>query len=144
MKQYSLLDSIHAPADVRALQEEELPKLCQEVRNFLIDSVSRTGGHLASNLGVVELTVALHRVFSLPDDKIVFDVGHQSYTHKLLTGRKDGFARLRKIGGISGFPRPAESRMTRSLRGTPPIRFQRRLVLRKLLCCKRVRIIPLP
>lgn len=109
MKQYSLLDSIHAPADVRALQEEELPKLCQEVRNFLIDSVSRTGGHLASNLGVVELTVALHRVFSLPDDKIVFDVGHQSYTHKLLTGRKDGFARLRKIGGISGFPRPAES-----------------------------------
>lgn len=109
MKQYSLLDSIHAPADVRALQEEELPKLCQEVRDFLIDSVSRTGGHLASNLGVVELTVALHRVFSLPDDKIVFDVGHQSYTHKLLTGRKDGFARLRKIGGISGFPRPAES-----------------------------------
>lgn len=109
MKQYSLLDSIHSPADVRALQEEELPKLCQEVRNFLIDSVSRTGGHLASNLGVVELTVALHRVFSLPDDKIVFDVGHQSYTHKLLTGRKDGFARLRKIGGISGFPRPAES-----------------------------------
>lgn len=109
MKQYPLLDSIHAPADVRALQEDELPALCQEIRDFLIDSVSRTGGHLASNLGVVELTVALHRVFSLPDDKIVFDVGHQSYTHKLLTGRKEGFARLRKIGGISGFPRPAES-----------------------------------
>lgn len=109
MKQYSLLDTIHTPSDVRALQEDELPTLCREVRDFLIDSVSKTGGHLASNLGVVELTVALHYVFSLPDDKIVFDVGHQSYTHKLLTGRKEGFARLRKIGGISGFPRPAES-----------------------------------
>lgn len=109
MKQYPLLNTIHRPADVRALQEDELPALCREVRDFLIDSVSKTGGHLASNLGVVELTVALHYVFSLPDDKIVFDVGHQSYTHKLLTGRKEGFARLRKTGGISGFPRPAES-----------------------------------
>ena len=109
MKQYALLDGIRSPSDVQALREDELPALCEEIRSFLIDTVKKTGGHLASNLGVVELTVVLHRVFSLPEDRIVFDVGHQAYTHKLLTGRKGGFERLRQIGGISGFPRPTES-----------------------------------
>ena len=97
------------PDIVKQLSLEEKKQLCEEIRAFLIDSVSRTGGHLASNLGTVELTVALHSVFSTPEDKIVFDVGHQSYTHKLLTGRKEGFSGLRSKGGISGFPRSSES-----------------------------------
>lgn len=105
----ALLDTIHSPKDVKRLSPEQLEQLCGEVRAFLIDSVSRTGGHLSSNLGTIELTVALHRVFTTPKDKIVWDVGHQCYTHKLLTGRREGFARLRKADGISGFPCPAES-----------------------------------
>ena len=104
-----LLDSIKGPEDVKRLREEQVTALCGEIRRFLVDSVLRTGGHLASNLGAVELTVALHRVLHSPQDKIVFDVGHQCYTHKLLTGRKAGFARLRQRDGISGFPNPRES-----------------------------------
>ena len=106
---YQLLDRIHNPAELKKLLPEQLPLLCQEIREFLIQSVSHTGGHLASNLGTVELTVALHYVLNTPQDKFVFDVGHQCYTHKLLTGRRDGFARLRHEGGLSGFPSPAES-----------------------------------
>lgn len=109
MRDTSLLDTIQSPQDVKRLLPEELAPLCEEVRAFLIDSVSKTGGHLSSNLGTIELTVALHRVFTTPRDAIVWDVGHQSYTHKLLTGRREGFARLRMADGISGFPCPAES-----------------------------------
>lgn len=105
----SLLERIQAPGDVKLLQENDLPQLCEEIRQFLIQSVSSTGGHLSSNLGVVELTVALHRALDLPQDKLLFDVGHQCYTHKLLTGRRDGFAALRQKEGISGFPSPRES-----------------------------------
>ena len=106
---YPLLDRMQAPGDVKLLAENELPRLCEEIRRFLIRSVSSTGGHLSSNLGVVELTVALHRTLDLPQDKLLFDVGHQCYTHKLLTGRRAGFAALRQKDGISGFPNPAES-----------------------------------
>ncbi len=104
----ALLDSIHGPNDVRALSPIELPLLAEELRDFLIDSVSRSGGHLGPNLGVVELTIALHRVFDSPEDTIVFDTGHQAYVHKLLTGRRD-FSRLRARGGVSGYPNRAES-----------------------------------
>lgn len=106
---YPLLERIQAPGDVKLLAEKDLPQLCEEIRQFLIQSVSSTGGHLSSNLGVVELTVALHRMLDLPQDKILFDVGHQCYTHKLLTGRRAGFAQLRQKEGISGFPNPKES-----------------------------------
>ena len=106
---YPLLERIQAPGDVKLLQESDLPQLCEEIRQFLIQSVTSTGGHLSSNLGVVELTVALHRTLDLPQDKILFDVGHQCYTHKLLTGRRAGFAALRQKEGISGFPNPKES-----------------------------------
>jgi 1-deoxy-D-xylulose-5-phosphate synthase len=105
----SLLDSIASPADLRKLDPSELPQLADELRTFLIDSVSRTGGHLSSNLGTVELTVALHYVFNTPEDRIVWDVGHQTYAHKVLTGRRDGMASLRQYHGISGFPRRSES-----------------------------------
>ena len=106
---YPLLDQIKQAGDVKRLALRDLPALCAEVRNFLIESVSATGGHLSSNLGVVELTVALHRALDLPQDKILFDVGHQCYTHKLLTGRRAGFAGLRGKDGLSGFPSPKES-----------------------------------
>ncbi len=104
----SLLDNIHGPEDVRALPPEALDELCREIRRFLIGSLSEHGGHLASNLGSVELTVALHRVYDTSRDRLVFDVGHQCYTHKLLTGRKD-FSAFREMGGLAGFPRPYES-----------------------------------
>lgn len=104
-----ILNRISSPADVKALPESELPALCTELRNFLVQSVSRTGGHLASNLGAVELTVALHRVFDTAVDRLVFDVGHQSYVHKILTGRREQFGTLRQYGGLSGFPKPTES-----------------------------------
>ncbi|MBQ4153408.1 MAG: 1-deoxy-D-xylulose-5-phosphate synthase, partial [Oscillospiraceae bacterium] len=94
---------------MKSLSLPELTQLCEEIRSYLVKTVSVTGGHLASNLGVVELTVALHKVFDLPNDKIIWDVGHQSYTHKLLTGRRDAFSTLRQKDGISGFPRPSES-----------------------------------
>lgn len=105
----SILENIHSHADLTGLPQERLPELCGEVRQFLIESLSHTGGHLASNLGTVELSVVLDRVYDPWKDRIVFDVGHQCYTHKLLTGRMDGFARLRHSGGISGFPKPSES-----------------------------------
>ena len=104
-----ILDRIHSPEDLRALDGSELPLLCDELRGFLVTQVSRTGGHLASNLGVVELTVAIHRVFDTARDRLVFDVGHQCYVHKILTGRADRFPTLRQLGGISGFPKPCES-----------------------------------
>lgn len=104
-----LLESIHSPADVRALPDGQLPQLCQELREFLVGSVSETGGHLASNLGIVELTVAIHRVFDTSADRLVFDVGHQCYVHKALTGRRELFSTLRQFGGLSGFPKPRES-----------------------------------
>ncbi|MFD0485421.1 1-deoxy-D-xylulose-5-phosphate synthase [Kineococcus sp. GCM10028916] len=103
-----LLETIKGPEDLKALPAEDLPALAQEVRDFLVAAVSRTGGHLGPNLGVVELTIGLHRVFDSPRDRLVFDTGHQSYVHKLLTGRQD-FARLREAGGLSGYPSRAES-----------------------------------
>ncbi len=106
---YKYLDSVSSPADVRKLSNAEIKSLAGEIRAFLIDSVSKTGGHLASNLGVVELTLALYRVFDAPRDKIIFDVGHQSYVSKIITGRKDSFSTLRREGGISGFPKMSES-----------------------------------
>lgn len=103
------LDKILKENDIKYLSEEELKELPGEIRRFLIESISKTGGHLASNLGVVELTMALHLTFNLPKDKIIWDVGHQSYTHKILTGRKEGFNELRQYGGMSGFPKTCES-----------------------------------
>jgi len=103
-----LLSTIQGPQDLKALAPEQLPELAQEIRDFLVDAVSRTGGHLGPNLGVVELTMALHRVFDSPRDRVVFDTGHQSYVHKLLTGRQD-FSALREAGGLSGYPSRAES-----------------------------------
>jgi 1-deoxy-D-xylulose-5-phosphate synthase len=105
----TLLESIWSPQDVKALSPEELPALAAEIRSFLIEAVSRNGGHLGPNLGVVELTIALHRVFDSPHDPIVWDTGHQSYVHKLLTGRMEGFTRLRQSGGVSGYPNRSES-----------------------------------
>lgn len=105
----SILDKINSPEDVKALSPAEAEELCAEIRDFLVEHVSKTGGHLASNLGVVELTVAIHRVYDTAKDRLVFDVGHQSYVHKLLTGRREGFDRLRMEGGLSGFPKPGES-----------------------------------
>ena len=102
-----ILETIHSPADVKALDRSELPVLCGELREFLIQNVSQTGGHLASNLGAVELTVAIHRVFDTASDRLVFDVGHQCYVHKALTGRQELFSTLRQFGGLSGFPKPA-------------------------------------
>src|SRR6266581_4947299 len=105
----TLLESISTPRDVKALSPDQLPALAAEIREFLINAVSRNGGHLGPNLGVVELSIALHRVFNSPADQIVWDTGHQSYVHKLLTGRMAGFGRLRQLGGVSGYPSRAES-----------------------------------
>jgi len=104
-----LLDSINGPEDLKALTAAQMPLLAKEIREFLVDSVSKTGGHLGPNLGVVELTIALHRVFDSPQDSIVFDTGHQAYVHKVLTGRRDDFVNLRKKGGLSGYPSRTES-----------------------------------
>ncbi|MCS7151507.1 MAG: 1-deoxy-D-xylulose-5-phosphate synthase [Endomicrobia bacterium] len=104
-----LIDNINFPADIKKLNFKELKQLCDEIRELIVETVSKTGGHLASNLGAVELTVALHYVFDTPRDKIVWDVGHQTYAHKILTGRKDVFHKLRQYNGISGFPRREES-----------------------------------
>lgn len=104
-----LLEQINKPNDIKNIQTEDLPALAEEIRNFLIEKISISGGHLASNLGVVELTMALHLVLDLPKDKIIWDVGHQSYTHKLLSGRKNDFDELRTYGGMSGFPKRTES-----------------------------------
>lgn len=104
-----LLDTINKVNDIKNIAPENYPALAEEIRQFLIEKISKTGGHLGSNLGAVELTMALHLAFNLPEDKIIWDVGHQSYTHKLLTGRREGFENLRKYGGMSGFPKRKES-----------------------------------
>ena len=109
MKRYGILDNITGPADLRGLSYDTLNVLCASLREFIVDSVSRTGGHLASNLGVVELAVALEREFDSSRDRIIYDVGHQSYVHKILTGRRDRFDTLRQYGGLSGFMKPEES-----------------------------------
>ena len=105
----SYLENIKSPQDLKKLKLKELDILASEIRNFLINSISKTGGHLASNLGVVELTIAMHYCFNSPRDKFIWDVGHQAYTHKILTGRMNGFSSLRKYGGLSGFPKSEES-----------------------------------
>lgn len=105
----NLLDNINLPGELSALSEKELKRLAEEIRLFLVKSISETGGHLASNLGVVELTIALYRAFDFPKDKIIWDVGHQAYVHKILSGRKDGFSHLRQFHGMSGFPKTCES-----------------------------------
>ena len=105
----SILERINSSNDIKKLPEEELEPLCQDLRDYMISCISRTGGHLASNLGAVELTVALHRVYDTSRDRVVFDVGHQSYVHKIITGRRDSFCTLRQHGGLSGFPKPYES-----------------------------------
>src|SRR3954463_13812319 len=104
-----LLDRLPGPRDLQDLTDAELDELAAEIRDFLVRKVSRSGGHLGPNLGVVELTLALHRVFDSPKDRIVWDTGHQAYVHKILTGRRDGFDRLRQEGGLSGYPSRAES-----------------------------------
>ncbi|MEW6513951.1 MAG: 1-deoxy-D-xylulose-5-phosphate synthase [Pseudomonadota bacterium] len=106
---YPLLDTINDPADLRALPREQLPTLAEELRAFLLDSVAKTGGHLSSNLGTIELTIALHYIYDTPEDRLVWDVGHQTYAHKVLTGRRAGMARLRMKDGLSGFPKRDES-----------------------------------
>ena len=107
--QYKYLNKINSPADLKFLREEEIAPLAEEIRSFLIEKVEKNGGHLASNLGVVELTLAIHRVFDIPNDHLIFDVGHQSYVHKIITGRKDRFDTLRCAGGLSGFTKRSES-----------------------------------
>ena len=107
--EFKLLTQIDSPMQLRELSESELPILAQELRDFLVDTVSRTGGHLASNLGVIELTIALHYIFNTPEDRLVWDVGHQSYAHKVLTGRREAMKTLRQWGGIAGFPKRSES-----------------------------------
>jgi len=109
MKRHPLLETIHGPADLRRLPRTQLPQLATELRDFILHSVSQTGGHLSSNLGTVELTIALHYVYDTPRDRLVWDVGHQTYPHKVLTGRRERMATLRQLGGISGFPRRDES-----------------------------------
>ena len=105
----SILDKINCSNDIKKLHTNELPALCEEIRTYLVQTLSKTGGHLASNLGTVELTVALHRVYDSSHDRIIFDVGHQSYTHKIITGRRDALPTIRQFGGISGFPKPNEA-----------------------------------
>jgi 1-deoxy-D-xylulose-5-phosphate synthase len=109
MPNYPLLKTIDSPADLRRLSRPELKQLAVELREFVLQSVAQTGGHLSSNLGTVELTIALHHVFNTPHDRLVWDVGHQTYPHKILTGRRDRMATLKQLGGISGFPRRNES-----------------------------------
>ena len=103
------LELINGPEDIKTLTKQQLHSLSQEIRDFLIEKISVTGGHLASNLGVVELTLAIYLAFRLPKAKVVWDVGHQAYTHKILSGRRENFDELRQFGGISGFPKRKES-----------------------------------
>ena len=105
----SILENINSSADIKKLDREQLPQLCDELRKFEIENIAKTGGHLSPNLGTVELTVAIHRVYDTEKDRLVFDVGHQSYTHKIITGRREQFDTLRQYGGLSGFPKPSES-----------------------------------
>ena len=115
-----ILTSIHSPVDLRALPKEQLPQLAGELRDFVLQSVSQTGGHLSSNLGTVELTIALHYVFNTPQDRLVWDVGHQTYPHKILTGRREQMNTLRQLDGISGFPRRAGHGLGRTHQGREP------------------------
>ena len=108
-EKYPYISKIDSPEDLKRIAGKELPAVAEEIRRFLVDKVTVSGGHLASNLGVVELTLALHRVFSSPKDRILWDVGHQSYVHKIVTGRAGQFDTLRRAGGLSGFPSPKES-----------------------------------
>ncbi len=117
---HELLNTIHSPSDLRALERKQLPELARQVRDYLIESVANTGGHLSSNLGTVELTVALHYVFNTPEDRLVWDVGHQTYAHKILTGRRESMSTLRQYGGIAGFPRRVGKPVT--TRSAPRIR----------------------
>ena len=112
-----LLSSIATPADLRRLPRHELPRLADELRQCVLDNVSKTGGHLSSNLGTVELTVAIHYVFNTPEDRIVWDVGHQTYPHKILTGRRERMPTLRQLNGLSGFPRREGKRIRHLWRG---------------------------
>src|SRR5436189_4907290 len=109
MTMYPLLETIDDPAALRKLAKAALPELARELRAFLLQSVAQSGGHLSSNLGTIELAIALHYVFDTPRDRLVWDVGHQTYAHKILTGRRDGMPKLRQWGGIAGFPRRVES-----------------------------------
>src|SRR5947207_6019334 len=104
-----ILENVNSPADLRALDQSELAQLADEIRAFVVEAVSVTGGHLGSNLGAVELTLAVHRVFDSPRDVILWDTGHQAYVHKIVTGRREGFATLRQAGGLSGYPNRTES-----------------------------------
>ncbi len=104
-----LLDTVHIPADLKQVEDRDLPQLASELRAEMIDAVSKTGGHLGAGLGVVELTIALHKVFNTPDDRIIFDVGHQCYPHKILTGRRERIRTLRQEDGLSGFTKRGES-----------------------------------
>ena len=106
---YELLEKISSPADLRTLERKQLAELSRELRDWMLHSVAKSGGHLSSNLGTVELTVALHYVFDTPHDRLVWDVGHQTYAHKILTGRREGMSTLRQYGGVAGFPRRVES-----------------------------------
>ena len=106
----TILDSISEPADLRPLTLPQLDQLSTEIREFIVSAVAESGGHLGSNLGAVELSIALHRVFESPTDAVLWDTGHQAYVHKILTGRKSGFAKLRQHGGLSGYPSREESR----------------------------------
>ena len=115
----SILERIHSPADLKALPAEEIPALCAELRSFLVENLAKTGGHLASNLGAVELTVAIDRVYSTEKDRLVFDVGHQSYVHKILTGRREAFSTLRQFGGCLLYTSSLRSRPTSRTRSEP-------------------------
>ena len=109
MANFPLLDGVNSPADLKKLDRSQLPQLADELRAFFLESVSQTGGHFASNLGTIELTIALHFVYDTPHDRLVWDVGHQTYPHKILTGRKDRMHTMRKAGGLAGFPKRDES-----------------------------------
>ena len=104
-----MLEKINSPEDVKKLKKKKKEKLAQELREYILETVSKNGGHLASNLGVIELTIALHSVFNTPKDKIVWDVGHQAYAHKIITGRREQFKTLRQLDGLAGFPKTSES-----------------------------------
>lgn len=127
MKETPLLDSIHSIDDFKRIKEQQLPQLAEEIRSFLVERVSHTGGHLASNLGVVELTIALHRVFNSPVDKILFDVGHQAYVHKILTGRAAEFDGLRQKTASAGSQNVRKARMMHLAPATPALLFPLRL-----------------
>lgn len=134
MGDYELLSKIKSPADVKRLDEKDLAKLCSEIREKLIETVSLNGGHLSPNLGVVELTVALHRTFNLPKDSIVWDVGHQSYTHKLLTGRFDDFYTLRQKAAFRVFLNAVKASMMILIQATAVHLFLRHTVLQEQRC----------